>query len=141
MGKKPSRPETFSAGVGREPSSVVELPSTGAPLPVIGAPAGRVFDVPTQSRPALATDALLMRDAEGSLRVVMPEGEASQLNGTAEDVLSLCSGENTVDEIAQAVSEAYSVDRTGALDDVRSVIRQFLERQIVNLTTGGSSNE
>jgi len=82
-----------------------------------------------------------MRDAEGSIRVVMPEGEASRLNGTAEDVLSLCSGENTVGEIAQAVSETYSVDKDGALADVRSVIRQFLELQIVNLTTGGTSNE
>jgi hypothetical protein len=100
-----------------------------------------VLDVPSISRPTLAVDALLMRDSEGSLRVVMPEGDASQLNGTAEDVLSLCNGENTVEGIARAVSEVYSVDRADALDDVRSVIRQFLELQIVNLSMGGSSNE
>jgi len=141
VGSKPVGPESLSAGIGPETNAVVELPSAAMPLPVIGAPAGRVLDVPTNSRPTLATDALLMRDAEGSIRVVMPEGEASRLNGTAEDVLSLCSGENTVGEIAQAVSETYSVDKDGALADVRSVIRQFLELQIVNLTTGGTSNE
>ena len=141
MGSKPARPELSSAGSRPKSTASVETSNTGAPLPVIGAPAGRVLDVPSISRPTLAVDALLMRDTEGSLRVVMPEGDASQLNGTAEDVLSLCNGENTVEGIARAVSEVYSVDRADALDDVRSVIRQFLELQIVNLSMGGSSNE
>lgn len=141
MDSRPEQPESLSANRGEVAGVAVELAKTAVPLPVIGSPAGRVLDLPTDSRPRLATDALLMRDSKGSLRVVIPDGEASQLNRTAEDVLSLCSGKNTVGEIAQALSDAYSVERTTALENVRLVIRRFLELQIVNLSTGGTSNE
>lgn len=71
-------------------------------------------------RPQLATGVRLRWDAVRERRVLLfPEG-AVNLNTTAADVLELCTGERTLDEIVAELSARYS----GA--DVRTDVEDLL---------------
>ena|GEM_PF-5739846 len=58
-------------------------------------------------------------------------GEVHRINATALDVLKMCDGRHTVDEIAMRLAEIYDVDLDLAKEDVRGLIDRFEELEIV----------
>ena len=58
-------------------------------------------------------------------------GEVHRINATALDVLKMCDGRHTVEEIAMRLVEIYDVDPDLAKEDVRELIDKFAELEIV----------
>ena len=52
-------------------------------------------------------------------------GSIHQLNQTASFVWEECDGESTLEEIAKRMTEAFEVDFSTAMSDVRKVIQQL----------------
>ena len=81
------------------------------------------------TRPRLVTGARLRYDEVREEHLLLiPEG-AVRLNPTAAEVLELCDGERSLDDIASALSTRYGgadVD-----DDVRELIDALAERGLV----------
>ncbi|MGQ9609931.1 MAG: PqqD family protein [bacterium] len=60
-----------------------------------------------------------------------PQGKAHKINATALEVLKLCDGEHTVDEISEELAEIYKVGIEVVKEDVRKIIEEFAELKIV----------
>ena len=81
------------------------------------------------TRPRLATGARLRYDdVREEHLLLIPEG-AVRLNPTAAEVLELCDGRRTPDEIAAALSERYS--GADVADDVQELLGGMAERGLV----------
>jgi pyrroloquinoline quinone biosynthesis protein D len=81
------------------------------------------------TRPRLATGARLQYDdVREEHLLLVPEG-AVRLNATAAEVLGLCDGVRSLDEIVGALSERYNGADLG--DDVRGLVRAMAERGVV----------
>jgi pyrroloquinoline quinone biosynthesis protein D len=81
------------------------------------------------TRPQLPVGVRLHWDRVRERHVLLyPEG-ALALNQSAVDVLDLCDGERTVDEIAATLSEKYS--GADVSDDVRELLAAIAERGLV----------
>jgi pyrroloquinoline quinone biosynthesis protein D len=81
------------------------------------------------NRPRLVDGARLQYDdVREEHLLLIPEG-AVRLNETAAQVLELCDGRRSLEEIAAAVSQRYVGD--GVADDVRELIRGMGERGLV----------
>ncbi len=81
------------------------------------------------SRPRLASGVRLRWDAVRERHVLLfPEG-ALNLNKTAADVLVLCDGERTIDEIAEELSARY--DGADVRADVEQLVAAIAERGLV----------
>jgi len=81
------------------------------------------------TRPRLVTGARLQYDdVREEHLLLVPEG-AVRLNETAAQVLELCDGERSLDEIAAALSQRYA--GTDVSDDVRELIGGMGERGLV----------
>lgn len=81
------------------------------------------------ARPRLATGVRLHRDKVREQDVLLfPEG-ALVLNETALEVLELCDGERTLDDIAQVLSERY--EGADVKDDVSELLDGIGERGLV----------
>jgi pyrroloquinoline quinone biosynthesis protein D len=81
------------------------------------------------TRPRLATGARLRYDdVREEHLLLIPEG-AVRLNATAAEVLELCDGERSVDEIVGALSERYDGADLG--DDVRGLVDAMAQRGLV----------
>jgi pyrroloquinoline quinone biosynthesis protein D len=81
------------------------------------------------NRPRLAAGARLQYDdVREEHLLLIPEG-AVRLNATAAQVLELCDGRRTLDEIAAALSERYSGEDVA--DDVRELLGGMVERGLV----------
>jgi pyrroloquinoline quinone biosynthesis protein D len=86
------------------------------------------------SRPKLATGVRLHHDKVREQHVLLfPEG-ALVLNETAVEVLELCDGERTLDDIAGALSERY--EGAEVKDDVSELLDGIGERGLVVETDG-----
>jgi pyrroloquinoline quinone biosynthesis protein D len=80
-------------------------------------------------RPRLVDGARLQYDdVREEHLLLVPEG-AVRLNETAAQVLELCDGERSFDEIAAALSQRYA--GTDVSDDVRELIGGMRERGLV----------
>jgi pyrroloquinoline quinone biosynthesis protein D len=80
-------------------------------------------------RPRLAGGARLQYDDVREEHVLLiPEG-AVRLNETAAQVLELCDGESSLDEIAATLSARYR--GADVADDVRELVDALLERGVV----------
>ena len=81
------------------------------------------------NRPRLIDGARLQYDdVREEHLLLIPEG-AARLNATAAEVLALCDGERSVDEIAATLSERYAgADVAG---DVRELLEGMGERGLV----------
>jgi len=80
------------------------------------------------TRPALWRFARVDFDPVRQRRVLLyPEG-AILLNDTAAEILALCDGERTIDEIAAALGERYGTDVRA---DVLDYLGQLGERELV----------
>jgi pyrroloquinoline quinone biosynthesis protein D len=83
----------------------------------------------TPARPRLATGARLMYDEVRQEHVLLvPEG-AVRLNPTAAEVLELCDGERSLDEIVSALSARYA--GFDLRDDVRALIGAMTQKGLV----------
>ena len=81
------------------------------------------------TRPRLATGARLRYDEVREEHVLLiPEGVV-RLNPTAAEVLGLCDGERSFDEIVDALSARY--DGADLRDDVRELIDAMAQRGLV----------
>ena len=60
-----------------------------------------------------------------------PQGEVHRINATALEVLKLCNGEHTIDEITEKLAEIYDVDPKTLKEDVIEIIEKFAELKIV----------
>ena len=80
-------------------------------------------------RPRLVDGARLQYDDVRSEHVLLiPEGVV-RLNPTAAEVLALCDGERSLDDIASALSERY--DGADVHDDVRELVDALAEKGLV----------
>jgi pyrroloquinoline quinone biosynthesis protein D len=81
------------------------------------------------NRPRLVDGARLQYDdVREEHLLLVPEG-AVRLNATAAEVLALCDGGRSVDEIAAALSDRYA--GADIADDVRELIGGMRERGLV----------
>ena len=81
------------------------------------------------TKPRLATGVRLRWDAVREHHVLLyPEG-ALVLNGTAADVLELCDGERTIEDIAQELSPRYQ--GADVRDDVERLVTAIAEKGLV----------
>jgi pyrroloquinoline quinone biosynthesis protein D len=81
------------------------------------------------TRPRLVTGARLRYDEVREEHVLLvPEG-AVRLNPTAAEVLELCDGERSLDEIVGALSARY--DGADLRDDVRGLVDAMTQRGLV----------
>jgi pyrroloquinoline quinone biosynthesis protein D len=80
-------------------------------------------------RPRLVTGARLLYDeVRGEHVLLVPEGLA-RLNPTAAEVLELCDGERSLDEIVGALTARYDGFDLG--DDVRGLVDAMTRRGLV----------
>jgi len=81
------------------------------------------------TRPRLATGARLRYDEVREEHLLLiPEG-AVKLNPTAAEVLELCDGERSMEEIVSALSERY--DGADVRDDVTELVEGLAQRGLV----------
>ena len=81
------------------------------------------------TRPRLVTGARLRYDeVRGEHVLLIPEGVV-RLNPTAAEVLELCDGERSFDEIVAALSARY--DGADLSDDVRELIDAMAQKGLV----------
>ena len=81
------------------------------------------------NKPQLVTGARLRYDEVREEHLLLiPEG-AVKLNDTAAQVLELCDGDRSVDDIAQAISKLYDGADVG--DDVRELLDGMAARGLV----------
>jgi pyrroloquinoline quinone biosynthesis protein D len=81
------------------------------------------------TRPRLATGARLQYDdVREEHLLLVPEG-AVRLNATAAQVLELCDGERSIDDIVQALAARYDGADVG--DDVRELVDGLASRGLV----------
>jgi pyrroloquinoline quinone biosynthesis protein D len=81
------------------------------------------------TRPRLVTGARLQYDDVRSEHVLLiPEGVV-RLNPTAAEVLELCDGKRSLDDIAGALSARY--DGADVHDDVRELVGALAEKGLV----------
>ena len=81
------------------------------------------------TRPRLVTGARLQYDDVRSEHVLLiPEGVV-RLNATAAEVLGLCVGERSVDDIAATLSARY--EGADVRDDVRELVDAMAQRGLV----------
>jgi pyrroloquinoline quinone biosynthesis protein D len=81
------------------------------------------------TRPRLATGMRLRYDEVREEHVLLvPEG-AVRLNRTAAEVLELCDGERSLDDIVGTLSARY--DDADLSDDVRGLVEAMTERGLV----------
>ena len=81
------------------------------------------------TRPRLVTGARLRYDEVREEHLLLiPEG-AVRLNPSAAEVLELCDGERSVDDVAAALSERYGGADVG--DDVRELLDGMAQKGLV----------
>ena len=81
------------------------------------------------TRPRLATGARLSYDDVRAEHVLLvPEGVV-RLNPSAAEILALCDGDRSVDEIVGALAARYRASDLG--DDVRELIAALTQRGVV----------
>ena len=81
------------------------------------------------TRPRLVTGARLRYDeVREEHQLLIPEG-AVRLNATAAEVLELCDGERSLDDIAGALSARY--EGVDVRDDVREMVDAMAQRGLL----------
>ena len=81
------------------------------------------------TRPRLATGARLRYDEVREEHLLLvPEG-AVRLNHTAAEVLELCDGERSLDDIVDTLSERY--EGSDLRDDIQGLVEGMTERGLV----------
>jgi hypothetical protein len=81
--------------------------------------------------PRRRDDVLLHDDDTRSVLAVPDQDVTHVLNPTARAVWEMCDGTTTLDELADAICEVFSVSRTEAVIDVAAVIEQLVAADLV----------
>ncbi len=99
---------------------MTRVPATGArPADLAG-----VAEPPDDARPVLSPHALLRPDAQGDRALVVLPERAVRLEGSAEEILALCDGTRTVEDVARGLRDRYP-DAEGLEDDVRTFLARM----------------
>jgi hypothetical protein len=86
-------------------------------------------------------DDVRLHDRETRSFLVDPDGEvAHELNPTARAVWELCDGTTTVDELVDAITQLFSVDRDVAVADVLDIVGQLEEADLVGWTPAATES-
>jgi pyrroloquinoline quinone biosynthesis protein D len=75
-------------------------------------------------RPRLAPKVRLRHDAQSGRYMLLYPEKGMQLNGTAADIVQLCSGERTVGEIIRELAAKYTSKPS---ETIAAEVTQFLE--------------
>ena len=76
-------------------------------------------------------DDVQLRDRGEESVLVTPSGSTYALNPTARAIWELCDGTTTIDELADAISQVFAVDRATAAADVAATIEQLRSADLV----------
>ena len=83
-------------------------------------------------RPRLAAKARLRFDARTSRYLLLYPEKGMQLNGTAADIVRLCTGERTVAEIIAELATKYAPQPRASIErEVLSFLTALEERQLI----------
>lgn len=89
------------------------------------------------NKPKVLDNIIWRRDGESDQIIVLSKDNLALpliLNPTAARIFSLCDGRNTVEDIAQALSDEFGVeDFKIALEDVKGQIGYFIDKEIVQV--------
>ena len=58
-------------------------------------------------------------------------GQVHQLNVTASFIWEKCNGDNSIEDIASALTEAFELTQQQAVQDVRTVLEDFQSKSLV----------
>jgi pyrroloquinoline quinone biosynthesis protein D len=72
--------------------------------------------------------------------LLYPEG-VLRLNQTGAEILGLCDGQRSINEIVAVLAETYVASALGVNADVIEFLSLLHARQLVRFTPGSSSNE
>jgi hypothetical protein len=72
-----------------------------------------------------------LRDRDDESVLVTPSGTTYALNATARAIWELCDGTTTIDELADAISAVFAIDRAAAIDDVTTTIDHLRTADLV----------
>ena len=88
---------------------------------------------PTQTRPRLASKARLRFDRKSGRHMLLYPERGLVLNPTATDIVRLCTGEHTVDEIVDRLTARYGSEPREVIEaQVRDFLRSMAERGLVH---------
>jgi pyrroloquinoline-quinone synthase len=91
-------------------------------------------------RPALSRHALLRTDEPGAEALVVLPERAVKLGGSGREIVSLCDGRRTTDEVIAELRERHpAVEGLG--DDVYAFVDRMLELGVLELSEGGAARE
>lgn len=89
------------------------------------------------NRPKISDNLVWRRDGEDNQLIVLSKEDMSLpliLNLTAARIFLLCNGENSLEDIARGLAEAFGrEDYAGILDGVKRQVGYFLDRGIVGV--------
>ena len=81
----------------------------------------------------LRNTSVLWRELDGEAILLNPkEGCSYNLNNVGTMIWKLLDGEHSIDDIAQAICELYEVDHEQALQDVRQLLNELCENNLVS---------
>ena len=84
-------------------------------------------------RPRLAAKARLRFDARTSRYLLLYPEKGMQLNGTAADIVQLCTGERTVGEIIAELATKYAPQPRESIErEVLSFLTALADRQLID---------
>lgn len=73
-----------------------------------------------------------VKEIDGQLLVLdRPNGKLHELNATARFIWELCNGQNTTDEIAEAMVATFDIDSETASQDVMVTLEQFEASRLI----------
>ena len=94
---------------------------------------------PSDMRPKLSSRARLQTDkVTGKPIVLYPEG-VLMLNPTGQAIVSLCTGENTFQEIVTNLSARYKIPEQEISPQVAEYLNRLRERNLLEMRSGGES--
>ena len=83
------------------------------------------------SNPTRKTNLEIRRVGEEVLVHDLDRAKVHILNATAGDVLDLCDGEHSIDDLARALADATGADAREIEPDVRAVVATFSEQDLL----------
>ena len=83
------------------------------------------------THPKLAKRARLRSDARDEKWMILYPERGLVLNASAAEIVKLCDGTRSIDEIAEALAAASGAQRERVARDVRALIERLTEKRLV----------
>jgi coenzyme PQQ biosynthesis protein PqqD len=88
--------------------------------------------IPSDARPRLAAKARVRFDRLTQRYLLLYPEKGLELNPTAADIVQLCTGEHTLDEIADRLAEKYPKQPRGAIErEMQGFLAALAQRGLV----------